>query len=371
MDAQPLPKAYLDMLGAVPEQFRGMVQAGMEAQIARPQIMQQQVQQQVDALEQQRAYEHKLIDEKIARTPQDSLQFPAVQYDINRARSMADYATELKKIPLKYLDQTPDVASKLIANDKAILDDQYKDKIKPYDQTEDYKGAKDRFNNMLAKKVDKIQSLGEQTQEVQNRLDKGDKEGATSFAKMNLVKAINSAISDDAVGLAEMVIRYGSLLTASEQSVLSGKGPFNPDQVVAHIMSKPKAERDALLNSGFKDALAKAFEANPEAFIKDAKATYNTAANAYNKSVDKLVVQPTSKRVAASLGATPLPILFKDEAVPEKPQEIASLPPYQLNTSPTVTTGAGQAVPTQPQPQQQAPAIPDIPPAGAVRIKKK
>jgi hypothetical protein len=184
-------------------------------------------------------------------------------------------------------------------------------------------------------------------------MDAGAVSEATSYGKAALAKTMNSLISSDAVQLQEFIGRYSSLLSATDMSALAGKGPVNPNAIAFKILTTSPDNKKKIID----DLTSRAFEANPTQFLQDAMQMHDDSARAHNKVLQEQVINPTSPRVAASLGAIPVKLLIEAAPAPQQ----APIPPSAPQATQVINSATGvQQGASQPQ-------FPLLPPAGAVK----
>lgn len=346
---------YAKLLEFIPKSVQPMMRGVADLQQAKRQAQADAMAQQAAAIQEQRAQTLAGIDKAVSRLPPEALTYGAVRYDIDRDRAFADYQAELGNLQLKVQGKDPAAAESFLKSQQGLLEKRYGEKLKQFDQGETYKNAKENFQKMTTPHRTLI-TLGEQATTMRNLMDNGAVDKARSYGKATVAKTLNSILSPDALQLGEFIGRYETLLTASEMSMLNGRGPFDPRAIAFKVFGMPDKEKENFI----KTFTERAFNADPSQFLQDAMQTHDDSARAHNKVLQEQVINPTSPRVAASLGAIPVKMLMEAAPAPQQ----APMP----QSAPQATQVINSATGVQPgtsQPQQ----IPSTRPPSAVRFK--
>lgn len=215
---------------------------------------------------------------------------------------------------------------------------------KPFEETPQYKSAEKNWEGGLRESRKRISFNIAQAQKAQELMDKDPRE-ALIHMRSNLIKPLNSILSNDAIQLSEMIVRYPDLLSGAEMSQLGGKKLLNPTTIANKFLSLDESVQQNIVEK-FTSALA---EANPQRFLETAINGINGYVKSYNSDLIDQVINPTSPTIARQLGATPLEFLQNRQPKNALPQ-----------------TYPGEAI------QTGAQAMPfGAPPPGAVRLKKR
>lgn len=339
----------------VPESVRPMVQAAQQMRADQSAAFQQQLAQQQAALDEQIAVKQAQLDKYASEIPEETRQYPAFQHAYQREKMLADIDYAKQSARLKMFGQPTAVVEQRL---KQVDDDfkQYGDLIKPFKETQQFKDADKNWTELkdVNKRITLVTSAVNKAQD----LLKTDERAALRHMRTNLIKPLNSILSNDAIQLSEMLIRYNDLLNAPETSQLSGKSIFNPT-----TWFNKYSDADDKVKENMLDELGlRVFNANPKRFLETAINGVNGYMDGYNTMLKQQVIDTTSPGVARSMGAVLMEPIKQAE---DKNQPPAVFPqqsiPFQ---SQPVQGGASQ----MPAPQ----ATPfGAPPPGAVRIKQR
>ena len=262
------------------------------------------------------------IRDQINALPYEADRLDATRKVIQQTR-LKTYNDGLKYVAQTYGIETPQGQNAL----KTIKDsiDENLPLPKPVEETAQYKGAEKNWGD-LRDTQNRISKVTGQVEEAQ-RLMAIDKQAALAHMKANLIKPLNSILSNDAIQLQEMIVRFSDLLSGSELAQIAGKGIFNPSTLFNKYLTLQDADKKNFIEK-FTSALS---EANPERFLNTAINGVNGYINRYNTDLTNQVINPTSPTIAKQLGAVLIPPLQSNS-----PQE--DLP---------ATYPAGVPVPTQ------------------------
>ena len=259
-------------------------------------------------------------------------QIDALPYEADRldATRKVIQQTRLKTYNdgLKYVTQTYGIETPQGQNALKTIKDSIDENLplpKPVEETAQYKGAEKNWGD-LRDTQNRISKVTGQVEEAQ-RLMAIDKQAALAHMKANLIKPLNSILSNDAIQLQEMIVRFSDLLSGSELAQIAGKAIFNPSTLFNKYLTLQDADKKNFVEK-FTSALS---EANPERFLNTAINGVNGYINRYNTDLTNQVINPTSPTISKQLGAVLIPVLQS-----KSPQE--DLP---------TTYPAGVPVPTQ------------------------
>jgi hypothetical protein len=374
MDANfTLPDSYANVLKYAPESVRPMAQAALEMKAKQQQVVQQQLLDQKQALQSQHQSNVDSLNKEIDSTPEDLKKYPAVQHDINREKAMLDYGLNSRLLELSSYGMEQNAAQSYIKNESKLLDNQFAGKLKPFEETPQYKIATENWD-VLKKKQPNLDIAKEQLQTAQNIYDQamqfkanGDLAGfekkskeATNFMKTNFIKTLNSIVSNDAIQLSEMITRYPDLLTGTQYAQLTNSSTFNPRVWVNRLFEKGnEVDKDQTIKQIFNNIQ----NADPGKFLVNATQGVNSVLNAHNKEVENQVYRTSSPGVGKRLGAVPYDLFDENKmgvnkyAVENAPQPTQSGSTYRPSPAP-VTSQAQQ--PAVAQPQSYSPAMIDL-----------
>lgn len=328
--AVAVPPAVVEMAASMPRQARPSAMpspAGMPQEIAPQQPGQQRPM---------------TIRDKIAALPYEADRLQATRMVIEQARNKA-FNDGLKYIAETYSDiGAPNAENARKALEKSI--DVNLPMPKLIEETAQYKSAEKNWDGGLREARKRIAYNIAQAQRAQELMDI-DPQLALIHMRANLIKPLNSILSNDAIQLSEMIVRYPDLMSGAELAQLGGKGLLNPTTIANKFLSLDEKVQANIVEK-FTKALAKA---NPQRFLETAINGINGYVSSFNGDLTDQVIAPTSPSIAKQLGATFLqPLQSKQPA----------------NDLPTTYSGQASQAGTQ--------ALPfGAPPPGAVRIKQR
>lgn len=229
--------------------------------------------------------------QKQAQTPL----YPEEQWELTR-RSLQDRISKASQLTYSAIQQNPD-QSQLLTNMLKDKVERFKDQLKPFEETANYKKAHDfAYSNDFMKKSELIDVL---EQEINNAEKYTDPQQKSRYLLANAVKVVNNIISADAVTGTELMYKFPELLSSPEYAALMGKGEFNPTT----FRSKLATQEGSV---GLLKSIGNAFSTNPDSAIRKMKDIHDSVAEAHNKTTQKRIIKPTSPRVAASWGIQPI-----------------------------------------------------------------
>jgi hypothetical protein len=293
--------AYEEMLKLAPAEYRPMFKALREKSQMDKAQRQDALNQMAGEVENQRQRRLDRIEKAVNALPEQAHQYGAIRYNVNREVAMANRKADLAAAELSVQGMDRAAAADHLKNAKDEIDAKYKDAIKSFEQTEEAKQAIAR-KDKLSEKVIKQQNLIEQVNKMQEYMANGEIEKARQFGASQVAQTMNSLISDNAIQLSEMLIKFPSLLTQDMKSELAGKGIFAPASIIRGLWNAPESE-SYLKKAGdyYQGSKKKAMEiikaytsANPTAFIQTAIDAANANGSALNKYMNENVVKPTS-----------------------------------------------------------------------------
>ena len=229
--------------------------------------------------------------QKQAQAPQ----YPEEQWELTR-RSLQDRISKASQLTYSAIQQNPD-QSQLLTNMLKDKVERFKDQLKPFEETANYKKAQEfAYSNDFTKKSELIDVL---QQEINNAERYANPQEKSRYLLANAVKVVNNIISADAVTGTELMYKFPELLSSPEYAALMGKGEFNPTT----FRSKLATQEGSV---GLLKSIGNAFSTNPDSAIRKMKDIHDSVAEAHNKAAQKRIITPTSPRVAASWGIQPI-----------------------------------------------------------------
>lgn len=237
------------------------------------------------------------IKDRIAALPYEADRLDATRKVIDQARTKA-WNDGLKYIAETYSDiGAPNAENARKALEKSI--DVNLPMPKPIEETAQYKSAEKNWDGGLREARKRIAYNVAQAQRAQELMDI-DPQAALIHMRANLIKPLNSILSNDAIQLSEMIVRYPDLMSGAELAQLGGKGLLNPTTIANKFLSLDEKVQANIVEK-FTKALA---EANPQRFLETAINGINGYVGSFNKDVTDQVIAPTSPSIAKQLGAT-------------------------------------------------------------------
>jgi hypothetical protein len=222
-------------------------------------------------------------------------QYPEEQWESTR-RSLQDRISKASQLTYSAIQQNPD-QSQLLTNMLKDKVERFKDQLKPFEETANYKKAHEfAYSNDFTKKSELIDVL---QQEINNAERYTDPQQKSRYLLANAVKVVNNIISADAVTGQELMYKFPELLSSPEYAALMGKGEFDPTTFRAKLATQEGSV-------GLLKSIGNAFSANPDSAIRKMKDIHDSVAEAHNKAAQKRIITPTSPRVAASWGIQPI-----------------------------------------------------------------
>jgi len=254
-----------------------------------------------------------------------------LQYDADR-QAYDQYQRQMVNQYRQLYMQDPKSAQAYLDSEKLLFESAFKNKLKPFEETADYKAAQ-KFASENPQFQTEKRLLGILENEIKNAEKYDTKEGKAAYLLTNAVKVVNNLISADAVTGTELMYKFPELTGLSEFSALMSKSQLDPTIFASKLRS---AE-----GSGLMEKVSNIFSANPDEAIKKMKEVHDSVASSHNKIAYEQVVLPTSGRIATSLGVTPIKTFAELE--PQIAQQQAQIPDIQKDTQ--VET-AGNETPT-------------------------
>lgn len=315
------------------------------------------------ALSEQKAADDEQYNKYIAEAPA----YNDLRHDAAREKALRDINYGKQMLLLNLQGQPKDIANAQLAayDDEAKM--RYSNALKPFSEIEEGKAVLGNWK-ALQPNAEKIMTVKEDLLKGAELLQQGDKTGALGLFKKTTAKGINSIVSSDALGTAEMVIKNPELLSASDINVLRNNPiwknaspfiqkalekdlPFDQKKAAfeAAMGTVTAKDRKELLDKMFGN-LTERMGADPYKFYESAVGAINSASKSYNSLVDAQIVTPSSPGYAAKIGAHYIgPVKTLAELTQERQQRNAG------NQAPA-TMAAPQTAPQQ-APQQAAPAF--------------
>lgn len=296
--------AFEEMLKNAPKelqsQFRAIRAATDQRAIARREAAAQAMQQ----FENYRIAKHRAIDEGVQIAEKEGLTaYGKTQHDIARDRAMTEKEYELAQAQLQAQGMDPTAAADFLKNAKENINDKYKDAIKPFEETDQYKRAMNSLDSM-GKEIRDHNNLVSQIDQLKEYLDNGKIDEANRYAKSTVAQTVNSLRNQNAIQTTEMLIRYADLLDPQTRASLTGKwmGPDLLAKLIQGTLSakdKEEAGKRAKQNpEGIKELLGEAIRAKPENFLQTTIDTSNANAASLNQALTDFVIRPTSQKLA-------------------------------------------------------------------------
>lgn len=237
------------------------------------------------------------IRDRIAALPYEADRLDATRRVIDQARTKA-FNDGLRRIAQTYGDLgLPNAENARKALEKSI--DVNLPLPKPIEETAQYKSAEKNWDGGLREARKRISYNIAQAQKAQELMDI-DPRAALIHMRSNLIKPLNSILSNDAIQLSEMIVRYPDLLSGAEMSQLGGKKLLNPTTIATKFLSLDEKVQEDIVKK-FTSAFA---EANPQRFLETAINGINGYVSSFNRDINDQVIAPTSPNIAKQLGAT-------------------------------------------------------------------
>lgn len=281
-----VPPAVAEMAASMPRQAQP---SAMPAPVGMPQEIAPQQQ-----LEQQRPM---TIRDQIAALPYEADRLDATRKVIEQARNKV-FNDGLKSIAETY----GDIGLPNARNAREMLEKSIDVNLplpKPIEETAQYKSAEKNWDGGLREARKRIAYNVAQAQKAQELMEI-DPQAALIHMRSNLIKPLNSILSNDAIQLSEMIVRYPDLMSGAELAQLGGKSLLNPTIIANKFLSLDEKVQANIVDK-FTKALA---EANPQRFLETAINGINGYVGSFNKDITDQVITPTSPSIAKQLGAT-------------------------------------------------------------------
>lgn len=334
-----LPQSYID------ENVRAMYDAARQKQAQRAALTQQRLAQQQTALDDQRFLRQSEIDQAVSELSDDEKKFPAVMHDLARERAIIDIEHKRRSAALRTFGLPSGEAERAMKVEEESLQP-LKEMAKPFEETTQYKTAEKNWAGLknVKERVGLVLGSVNKAQELMD-VDEG---AALRHMKTNLIKPLNSILSNDAIQLSEMLIRYNDLLNAPETAQLGGKSVFNPTTWFNKYTQSEDNKKPEMLA----ELTDKVFQANPKRFLETAINGVNGYIDGYNNMLQEQVISPTSPGLAKQMGAIPIqpvaprvkpeefPRIFQQPSIPFQAQPVqsgsAQMPSQQQQSAPAV-----------------------------------
>lgn len=335
-----LPQSFM-----ADESVSAMYAAAREKQAQRAAIMQQRLAQQQAALDEQRMVKQAEIDQAVNELSDDEKKFPAVMHDLARERALIDLDYKRRSAGLRAFGLSSGEAERAVKMEEESLQP-LKEMAKPFEETTQYKTAEKNWTALknVKERVGLVLGSVNKAQELMD-VDEG---AALRHMKTNLIKPLNSILSNDAIQLSEMLIRYNDLLNAPETAQLGGKSVFNPTTWFNKYTQSEDNKKPEMLA----ELTDRVFQANPKRFLETAINGVNGYIDGYNNMLQEQVISPTSPGIARQMGAIPIqpvaprvkpeefPRTFQQPSIPFQPQSVqggsAQMPAQQQPSAPAV-----------------------------------
>jgi len=313
-----VPPAVAEMAASMPRQAQP---GAMPAPAGMPQEM---------AAQQQFGQQRPMtIRDQIAALPYEADRLDATRKVIQQTR-LKTYNDAVRHVSETYGIETPQGQNAL-----KIIKDSIDENLplpKPIDETPQYKEAQKNWTDL--RKVGERISLVNGAVAKSKELMAVDEQAALRHMKTNLIKPLNSILSNDAIQLSEMLIRYSDLLNASETAALAGKSAFNP---TIWFNKYSTAESSGEKKQMLEDLVDRVAKANPKRFLETAINGVNGYIDSYNGQLQQQVVNPTSPAIAKQMGAVmfePIQHMQQTEALPSSYPQAQTAAPAQRQVAP-------------------------------------
>lgn len=348
-----LPQSFID------KDVEAMFMAAEKRRQDRRQAIQRQLAQQQMLLDQERVAKTAEINEAVKELPQDALKYPALLHDIERERALAEADYMRRSATLRMFGRPSGEVQRELKNVDEAIKERFGVALKDFQETEQFKVAKENASKLqdVNQRINLVASAVETGKDL---LDKGDKVAALQHMRANVIKPLNSILSNDAIQLSEMLIRYRDLINAPEAAQLAGKSAFNPTVWLNQYMSQKdenkKNEMVQDMKGIIEDVAEKAFQANPERFLRTAVDGVNSYMTGHNRMVEERVINTSSPSVAEKLGVRLFKPIQLAPIEPQMPQVFpgASIPfgsqPVQGGSTQMPATGPAPVPTPQPMP---------------------
>lgn len=310
---RPTPDALLGYLSPETKQIFSAVEQQRQQEAAQ---FSAQLNQQKQALAERKGLDDEEYNKYIAEAPA----YNDLRHEAAREKALRDINYGKQMLILDLQGQPKDVATAQLQAFDEEAKMRYSNALKPFSEIEEGKAVVGNWK-ALQPNAEKIISVKEDLLKGAELLQQGDKTGALGLFKKTTAKGINSIVSSDALGTAEMVIKNPELLSASDMNVLRNNPiwknaspfiqkalekdlPFDQKKAAfeAAMGTVTAKDRKELLDKMFGN-LTERMGADPYKFYESAVGAINSASKSYNSLVDAQVVAPSSPRYAAKIGA--------------------------------------------------------------------
>jgi hypothetical protein len=255
--------------------------------------------------------------------PDENLKFGEYRYQLQYDADRQAYDQYQRQMVNQYRQlymQDPKSAQAYLDSEKLLVESAFKNKLKPFEETADYKKAQEfAYSNDFTKKTEVLDIL---KNEITNAEKYDTPEAKSAYLLANAVKAVNNIITTDAVTGVELMYKFPELMGTAEYAAMMGKSELNPTTLQAKLRS---AE-----GTSFLEKLSNSFSTNPDVAIKKMKDIHDSVADAHNKLSYNKIVLPTSGRIASNWGVTPIKTFAELE--PQIAQQQAQIPAIQKDT---------------------------------------
>ena len=297
----PVDAAYEEMLKAAPPELRSAFRMIREKNMQNAQQRREALGQMANDIEAERQARLSNIEKSVNELPEHAHQYGKIQHNVKREIALANKKADLAAAELSVQGMDKESAADRLKNARADIEDKYKEDLKPFEETAQAKSAiavKDKF----AEKIVKQENFINQINKMQEYMANGEIEKARQLGASQVAQTMNSLISDNAIQLSEMLIKFPSLLTQDMKNELAGKGILSPSSIIRGLWNSPE-EKEQLRAAGeylkndkasVKDILKRYTSANPSAFIQTAIDAANANGAALNSFMHENVVRPTS-----------------------------------------------------------------------------
>lgn len=275
-----------------------------------------QLEQQKAALVKQKAIDDEKYNQYIANAPA----YNDLRHDAAREKALRDINLGKQMLLLDLQGQPKDIANAQLQSYDDEVKMRYSNALKPFGEIEEGKAVVSNWK-ALQPNAEKIISVKQDLLKGAELLQQGDKTGALGLFKKTTAKGINSIVSSDALGTAEMIIKNPELLGPDEINILRNNpiwksaSPYIEKALQKDIsLDQKKAAFEAVMGTvaakDRKNFLDKMFgnltdkmAANPYKFYESAVSAINSQADSYNSLIDAQVVAPSSPGYAKKIGA--------------------------------------------------------------------
>jgi hypothetical protein len=336
-----LPKSFFD------EGVRSMYDAARQRQLDRTAAISAKLEEQKVRLQEEHDVKIAQLNQFAKELPPDSLKYPAVLHDIERERAIIEANYMRQSAALNMFGRpSGEIQQGLKILDKHI-NERFGQSLKDFQETEQFKVAKENASKLqdVNERINLVTSSVEQAKRL---IDENKIDAALRHMRTTVIKPLNSILSNDAIQLSEMLIRYRDLLTAPEAAQLGGKSAFNPTVWINQYVSQSDPNKQEELVQSAKqwilDVFERGFSANPKRFLQTAVDGVNGYMEGHNKMVEERVINTSSPGEAERLGIKKFNRIQLEQPLPQFP---TVFPPTNIPFGAQPVQGGSTQMPAQ------------------------